>query len=136
MEGDCDHCTGAVDQKHFYPRPHMEGDLFHPLHILPSTNFYPRPHMEGDLLVFEAFNKAKISTHALTWRATPIKRDARFIYSISTHALTWRATVSVKSNARRGRHFYPRPHMEGDLEYLPAGEQFQDFYPRPHMEGD
>ena len=33
-------------------------------------------------------------------------------------------------------HFYPRPHMEGDLHHSYQRRQFRHFYPRPHMEGD
>ena len=35
-------------------------------------------------------------------------------YRISTHALTWRATSVPVRCRRRSMNFYPRPHMEGD----------------------
>ena len=100
-----------------------------------------------------------ISTHALTWRATAHLALNRYRYSISTHALTWRATSFLPLPKFRARHFYPRPHMEGDQwvcdevdfrrGFLPTpshgGRRIvhavlcpmtTNFYPRPHMEGD
>ena len=38
-----------------------------------GANFYPRPHMEGDAEIMALFDDAmRISTHALTWRATSL----------------------------------------------------------------
>ena len=38
---------------------------------------------------------------------------------ISTHALTWRATGAARGGERQAVHFYPRPHMEGDMAGMP-----------------
>ena len=59
-------------------------------------DFYPRPHMEGDYLEQKAGVTNVISTHALTWRATP----------------------PIHRPLSRHGHFYPRPHMEGDIRFL------------------
>ena len=37
---------------------------------------------------------------------------------ISTHALTWRATQCWQSFGWSPPNFYPRPHMEGDLQQI------------------
>ena len=71
----------------------MEGDRLEILSWVRKSNFYPRPHLEGDPTQEEAVVEIRISTHALTWRATGIN-------------------VSVQSEIN---NFYPRPHMEGDL---------------------
>ena len=55
---------------------------------------------------------------------------------ISTHALTWRATVGMAKLGRQGMDFYPRPHMEGDAATIKRDRRQTYFYPRPHMEGD
>ncbi len=70
--------------------------------------------MEGDVHVIPPIHLDKISTHALTWRATG--------YSQKTYD--------------NMRNFYPRPHMEGDHLRGRLGGVLSDFYPRPHMEGD
>ena len=106
--------------------------------FIADFHFYPRPHMEGDGIA-NAYNPVfRISTHALTWRATYQFDDFVFFHvsflptpshggrpsaasaadledMISTHALTWRATVALRTVINRGRNFYPRPHMEGDM---------------------
>ena len=55
---------------YFYPRPHMEGDLSGNNNICHLPDFYPRPHMEGDAAADMLGYHLRISTHALTWRAT------------------------------------------------------------------
>ena len=55
---------------------------------------------------------------------------------ISTHALTWRATPRRSQEDRFCNYFYPRPHMEGDGTTVTVNNLQDDFYPRPHMEGD
>ena len=79
-------------------------------------------------------------------------------WRISTHALTWRATYVAPLGQSVGLYFYPRPHMEGDTPRLPqslkknisthaltwratdkvllVSDGKHNFYPRPHMEGD
>ena len=76
----------------FYPRPHMEGDIVSSYCTRWMGDFYPRPHMEGDgrCILLTCF--CRISTHALTWRATHPFQRLDTIRQISTHALTWRAT--------------------------------------------
>ncbi len=159
MEGDSARQPGAAFSFYFDPRPHLEGDLYdrQPLAtrkgFLPTpshggrlfyapasagdNNFYPRPHMEGDIKSLIILCVLRI---------------------ISTHALTWRATPAECTAPQSPWNFYPRPHMEGDgypryiflgsLRFLPTpshgGRQRQwsfplplsNFYPRPHMEGD
>ena len=79
-------------QLHFYPRPHMEGDHRRGWATVDLRHFYPRPHMEGDDHHQEENRENRISTHALTWRATyPFGHGCKASL-ISTHALTWRAT--------------------------------------------
>ena len=53
--------------------------------------------MEGDVTALRPVMLVRISTHALTWRATPVVVAADFIGPISTHALTWRATLLGES---------------------------------------
>ena len=136
-------CAGGhrnvVGRGNFYPRPHMEGDMVLMMDCLREVDFYPRPHMEGDYCPLPICKFTRISTHALTWRATPITVPADMTYRISTHALTWRATGGIGAGITQdiisthaltwratgatggdgGRHqnFYPRPHMEGDTKH-------------------
>ena len=70
MEGDVFTTTIYLLESNFYPRPHMEGDGYNLYTGCIQTDFYPRPHMEGDFLSYIWDQKAAISTHALTWRAT------------------------------------------------------------------
>ena len=77
-------------------------------------HFYPRPHMEGDSTPARVRPWMRISTHALTWRATEQRAAESVRRYISTHALTWRATETSAKGTARCKHFYPRPHMEGD----------------------
>ena len=51
--------------------------------------------MEGDRRGHEGLRVSKISTHALTWRATDSLPDIVDAITISTHALTWRATALI-----------------------------------------
>ena len=115
--------------------------------------------MEGDTVDGDHVLLSWISTHALTWRATSACR---------LEILSWVRFLPTPSHGGRppfppyqietGRHFYPRPHMEGDLPlplisshirgFLPTpshgGRRVTNttnnlggyFYPRPHMEGD
>ena len=48
----------------------MEGDAGTVPTAPLRSYFYPRPHMEGDGPPVGVYLSAKISTHALTWRAT------------------------------------------------------------------
>ena len=70
MEGDADDAGGMAEKNHFYPRPHMEGDAQSFAWSGCECNFYPRPHMEGDMTQVKLGGFVRISTHALTWRAT------------------------------------------------------------------
>ena len=93
MEGDQFPAFNIDAKANFYPRPHMEGDaklqsstVINPK-FLPTPShggrlalhkvrplllhFYPRPHMEGDPASSDKIlYLRRISTHALTWRAT------------------------------------------------------------------
>ena len=86
--------------------------------------------------LFARFTGRPISTHALTWRATDADDSWLRGYFISTHALTWRATIIYVTCFTGVDNFYPRPHMEGDIEERFAFPNWGNFYPRPHMEGD
>ena len=55
-------------------------------------HFNSRAHVERDDVIPYFINLAHISTHALTWSATPPTRMVRYCCDISTHALTWSAT--------------------------------------------
>ena len=114
----------------------MEGDAPGAFSRTLREDFYPRPHMEGDLRYIAVCLGRRISTHALTWRATAHDRVEFCQDAISTHALTWRATASNTLWLFGREHFCPRPHMEGDLLTLDDVADYCDFYPRPHMEGD
>ena len=70
--------------------------------------------MEGDQGFGLYLDSRYISTHALTWRATPAAPRWDKVVAISTHALTWRATFSRCRSNTCTKNFYPRPHMEGD----------------------
>ncbi len=48
----------------------MEGDTVDENGGLDKLYFYPRPHMEGDRKIQRLGGPGRISTHALTWRAT------------------------------------------------------------------
>ncbi len=121
---------------YFYSRPPHGGRLRSSCLIEYFWNFYPRPHMEGDTILFCRPETCGISTHALTWRATDADDSWLRGYFISTHALTWRATIIYVTCFTGVDNFYPRPHMEGDIEERFAFPNWGNFYPRPHMEGD
>ena len=114
----------------------MEGDFVRSETMAFKVHFYPRPHMEGDRWQQQTRTQAGISTHALTWRATPRLMTVRRATAISTHALTWRATGVMSIRADNNDDFYPRPHMEGDPYSVVTATSSTYFYPRPHMEGD
>ena len=103
-----------VPDDEFLPTPSHGGRLHTSRHTAGSTHFYPRPHMEGDgvhlVLVLAVI---RISTHALTWRAThPVchQVDKRLI---STHALTWRATAHSLNLIAPVFGFLPTPSHGG-----------------------
>ena len=55
---------------------------------------------------------------------------------ISTHALTWRATRGLYDRQPLATRFLPTPSHGGRLIRLKAQNKHLYFYPRPHMEGD
>ena len=75
MEGDEQDGSSCNYYWNFYPRPHMEGDCARLYWSgVAKSYFYPRPHMEGDASSFRRHQShIRISTHALTWRATQVK---------------------------------------------------------------
>ena len=80
MEGDASNTLWLFGREHFYPRPHMEGDMDRDYDSRDYNHFYPRPHMEGDQRAMEmGLFEIKISTHALTWRATTCKIRANMV---------------------------------------------------------
>ena len=92
--------------------------------------------MERDVIRVVELFAVIISTHALTWSATPsffaifstgvhfnsrahverdgIAHDAVYRFQISTHALTWSATVSVVFFVSGASDFNSRAHVERD----------------------
>ena len=91
--------------------------------------------MEGDAAIDAVNSYLKISTHALTWRATLFVQVFdlhREFLPTPSHGGRHTAPISVKGEV----DFYPRPHMEGDLIRQAKYSVVADFYPRPHMEGD
>ena len=76
----------------FLPTPSHGGRPADWQHDHPPDDFYPRPHMEGDSASNTLWLFGRISTHALTWRATAPGTACAHTARISTHALTWRAT--------------------------------------------
>ena len=114
--------------------------------------------MEGDHLVGVKRGLIRISTHALTWRATfggifIVPHPPKFLPTPSHGGRPLALGVFFWA-----ADFYPRPHMEGDAAVSELRGQVaisthaltwrattvlgmlyqapQDFYPRPHREGD
>ena len=136
MEGDDEACAKQHSTEKFLPTPshggrpcyaqgEPAGTLFLPT---PSHggrqglagerkewtgDFYPRPHMEGDPGREKSADYTKISTHALTWRAT--KRHPP---------------------PPNDKIFLPTPSHGGRQKYTPRQPNDKYFCPRPHMEGD
>ena len=106
--------TPSVPYKDFYPRPHMEGDDFQAR--IPIARMISTHALTWRATRYGRYSTSTIviSTHALTWRATRRLLGNQHQVCISTHALTWRATGALAGMSIMYRHFYPRPHMEGD----------------------
>ena len=67
-----------------------------------------------------------ISTHALTWSATPRPPPRARRATISTHALTWSATRRDAHRRRAALHFNSRAHVERDHHaHHPEREELQ-----------
>ena len=137
MEGDIsDSCSWCAASLYFYPRPHMEGDRRANHHDLSGR-------ISTHALTWRATNQidrepqvTSISTHALTWRATIVRKCHAHRLAISTHALTWRATAvrrpeSPPSATSTHALTWRATSPSAHLHVLQC-----DFYPRPHMEGD
>ena len=121
--------------------------------FLPTPSHGGRPHWNMDQT-----KQVMISTHALTWRATKTPPYTIIISQfLPTPSHGGRQTLPARpappprflpTPSHGGRHrllrrlrgaggdFYPRPHMEGDLQELKDELDELNFYPRPHMEGD
>ena len=100
---------------HFYPRPHMEGDLLGDK-IDRQGGFLPTPSHGGRPPSFRRHQShIRISTHALTWRATTAAINTWKEKMISTHALTWRATCSRLTGLLTCFKFLPTPSHGGRL---------------------
>ena len=136
----------------------MEGDPLVCCDIGIFAGFLPTPSHggrrdQGKLVQ----NGGGISTHALTWRATPATSrscaanfyfyprphmegdsplSVNFVdFPISTHALTWRATLPLPAQSAGQRDFYPRPHMEGDTHKPLSRRGRKKFLPTPSHGG-
>ena len=91
--------------------------------------------MEGDVPGIGGSMLVSISTHALTWRATLVVISHLLRDCISTHALTWRATQTRGNVDTTHVDFYPRPHMEGDIDDPDAEDELVKFLPTPSHGG-
>ena len=79
---------------------------------------------------------AKVSIHALTWRATQFIAILHELREVSIHALTWRATSVVEIRNAETK-FQSTPSHGGRLSRSKKGfNGYLGFNPRPHMEGD
>ena len=100
--------------QNFYPRPHMEGDIPPPARGGKNQQFLPTPSHGGRPDAWRDHEpEPRISTHALTWRATLLRAGAFCVSGISTHALR----------------------VEGDFRAVPIHFQLDKFYPRPPRRG-
>mgnify|MGYP003107575463 CR=1 FL=1 len=92
--------------------------------------------MEGDTLAYFTPDEARISTHALTWRATTsldeVARQMGIFLPTPSHG--GRHCTDHTSSIREG--FFSTPSHGGRPDHRPGGYDLPDFYPRPHMEGD
>ena len=102
----------------FNPRPHAEGDQKHGCVEGGYLCFNPRPHAEGDIMSYPRARIMRVSIHALTRRATKNTDVWRANIFVSIHALTRRATLFGGVVEAVVNCFNPRPHAEGDLDYL------------------
>ena len=106
------HC---IQELHFNSRTHVECDETGLLSTDEYENFNSRTHVECDESRPSKVFAAEISTHALTWSATPVRNLIEQHKSISTHALTWSATSALLWTEKKHYHFNSRTHVECDL---------------------
>ena len=81
-------------ENNFNSRTHVECDPTVLLAPSRSNHFNSRTHVECDLNATSVNLDDIISTHALTWSATPLGYYMCWRKRISTHALTWSATCT------------------------------------------
>ena len=137
MEGDSPASSFSRRQQGFLPTPSHGGRPNQPNQDSLYREFLPTPSHGGRrAALFITPSVVLISTHALTWRATFLRTIKEILDKISTHALTWRATSSPHVSGRQ-KKFLPTPSHGGRLVVLDwAIFALVHFYPRPHMEGD
>ena len=121
-------------------------------------NFNSRTHVECDSIRRCDEGRVGISTHALTWSATPYYTLVKWSCGISTHALTWSATwadefdvseLLISTHALTWsatgsyahvqfsiRHFNSRTHVECDLNRFYLEHKHLHFNSRTHVECD
>ena len=100
-------------------------------------NFNSRAHVERDEVAGMAEPvSVEISTHALTWSATPFTLRALKDMEISTHALTWSATRYAVIDKIGQSNFNSRAHVERDGRGLPGRGLHRNFNSRAHVERD
>ena len=123
--------------RNFYPRPHMEGDGTRRSPFVVEKKFLPTPSHGGRLPAQQSRPTAHRFLPTPSHGGRPRARQrGQHPLRISTHALTWRATLRYNYRNCNLQNFYPRPHMEGDNTLSRLWLSFPNFYPRPHMEGD
>ena len=98
----------------FNSRTHVECDGFLRMRRMVLRNFNSRTHVECDLPRWLGCCNRRISTHALTWSATPDTSEWSLPWQISTHALTWSATQTGRSLQQQRPNFNSRTHVECD----------------------
>ena len=114
----------------------MEGDHGGASKMREVLNFYPRPHMEGDWPTTRRTIGLRISTHALTWRATPRMPSITTLFRwISTHALTWRATLYATHISSLTVQFLPTPSHGGRHKQSDRAINVLVFLPTPSHGG-
>ena len=116
MEGDIPTCPGPMTGAPFLPTPSHGGRPMRTPTASRAGRFLPTPSHGGRRSC--NFYQA----HRILFLPTPshggrLKHAKMMMYTkrISTHALTWRATGWCALPQGRAADFYPRPHMEGDM---------------------
>ena len=91
--------------------------------------------MEGDAAAINTWKDKMISTHALTWRAT---RDSACtsIVDIFLPTPSHGGRRQLRHDGIKWSRFLPTPSHGGRPVAGSAKPQRRHFYPRPHMEGD
>ena len=98
-----------------------------------NVDFNLHTHVECNSPLLPDSKTIVISTHALTWSATPGERRAVMCCGISTHALTWSATISLlilNINTRISTHA-----LTWSATFLPADRYKRNQFQLTHSRG-